>query len=268
MLRDYTKNRVYWEKKIDKLSVDLLTNILLEFKVLQRGLMFENKKLVDLTHRVDSSIPTWSGSCGFKYDIKRDYGEGVRVLKYEIHGSCGTHMDAPTHFIKDGKNIADIQLEHLFTPCAVLDLSKKCSKDLWITYDDIKDYESEYGKLQKGTFVIGYTGWQEFWKDPTQYRNVQEGGGMAFPGFSIDAAEALLERGIVGIGIDTLSPDGSDMEKFPVHHAVLGSGKFIVENMCNLHHLPKKGAHIVTLPLKLKEGTESAVRSVAIIQKG
>lgn len=228
--------------------------------------MLENAKYIDLTHTIESCVPTWSGSCGFRYEVKKDYDEGVKVLKYELHGSCGTHMDAPTHFIKDGKNIADIPVEQLFNPCVLINVSKKREKNLLIGTDDIKEYEKSFGKISKNSLVVGYTGWQEFWHDPQKYRNPQKGGGLAFPGFSKDAAELLLERKIAGIGIDTLSPDGCDMEIFPVHHAILGDGKFIVENMMNLHLLPPKGAYVVTLPIKIGPGTEAAVRSVAIIK--
>ncbi|MCH9630851.1 MAG: Kynurenine formamidase [Chlamydiia bacterium] len=228
--------------------------------------MFENAKFIDLTHTIDSSIPTWTGSCGFKYDVKKDYDDGIRVLKYEMHGACGTHMDAPSHFMRDGKNIADIPLEELFTPCVVIDVSKKRKEDLFIAPEDIKEYEASFGKIPKNALVVGFTGWQEFWSDPIKYRNPKDGGGLSFPGFSKESAELLVERGIAGIGIDTLSPDGSNQDTFPVHHTILGEGKFILENMVNLHKLPPRGASIVTLPIKIGPGTEAAVRSVGIVQ--
>ena len=166
--------------------------------------MFDGAQFVDLTHTIDLSIPSWSGSCGFKYHVKRDYDQGVRVLKYEMHGACGTHIDAPSHFIKDGKNVADIELRDLFTPCCVVDISLKRSESLMLSVKDLKDYEASYGKIPKGALVIGYTGWQEFWKDPVKYRNPSEAGGLLFPGFSKEAAEFLVDRRVAGIGIDTL----------------------------------------------------------------
>ena len=50
---------------------------------------------------------------------------------------------------------------------------------------------------------------------------------MHFPGFGEQAAKWLLsERGIGGIGIDTLSLDPGRSETFPVHVAMLGGDKF------------------------------------------
>lgn len=229
--------------------------------------MFEEVTLIDLTHTIDESIPTWGGGCGFCYEVKKDYEQGVRVLKYQMHAACGTHMDAPSHFIKGKEHIADIDLKRFFTPCVIIDISKKRKESLWLLPEDVKEYEKNHGKIKKNSLVIGYTGWQEFWHDPLKYRNEKPGKKLSFPGFSKDAAELLLDRDIAGIGIDTLSPDGSDMKEFPVHHLILGAGKYILENLCNLHLMPASGGFAVTLPMKIKEGSESAVRCVGLIKK-
>ena len=73
---------------------------------------------------------------------------------------------------------------------------------------------------------------------------------------------SLAEKNIVGIGIDTLSPDGSNMS-FPVHHKILGAGKYIIENLCHLEKLPAVGARVMALPLKIKNGSEAPCRVIA-----
>jgi len=223
--------------------------------------MFQEMTFVDLTHTVSEKIPTWSGSCGFSHEIKKDYDEGLRVLKYTMHAGAGTHMDAPSHFYPKGRNIADIPLKELIVPCCVIDLSHKRHGELILEPSDIKEYEKSYGKIAKNSFVIGFTGWQEFWKNPQKYRNLNAAGKMCFPKFSKESAELLLERDVVGIGIDTLSPDG-DVEDHPVHHLILGEGKYIVENLCGLQALPKKGAYIFVLPMKIAVGTEACARCI------
>lgn len=47
-------------------------------------------KVIDLTHTLESSIPTWNGDCGFKHDLHMDYkdcpGEDkFRVMKMSMH---------------------------------------------------------------------------------------------------------------------------------------------------------------------------------------
>jgi kynurenine formamidase len=69
---------------------------------------------------------------------------------------------------------------------------------------------------------------------------------------------------VVGIGIDTLSPDGSN-DGFPVHEKILGAKKYILENLANLDKIPSRGAFALVFPMKVRDGTESAARVAALI---
>jgi len=228
--------------------------------------VFRSCTLVDLTHTLESSVPTWSGSCGFEHAIKMDYSEGCRVQNIKMHAGVGTHMDAPLHFIPDGLSVADIDIHQLVIPACVIDISDRNNPDYKLSVEDIISYENRFGKIPENSLVIAYTGWDQYWLDSQKYRNANSEGGVRFPGFSANSAELLLERNVVGIGIDTLSPDGSDMT-FPVHHSILGAGKYIIENLGNCSQLPPRGAYVLVFPLKVKEGTESAVRAIGIMPK-
>lgn len=81
-----------------------------------------------------------------------------------------------------------------------------------------------------------------------------------------EAAHFLLSRKIVGLGIDTLSPDRPD-NGYPVHAALLGAGKYIIENIANADSLPSVGSFILALPIKIKEGTEAPIRLIALIDE-
>lgn len=231
--------------------------------------MFKDVDFIDLTHNLHHKVPTWTGGCGFHHEIKRGYEDGgPLVMKYTQHAGVGTHMDAPSHFIEGGKTIGGLELKHFFCECVVIDVSKKCCANLMIGVSDIKDYEQRYGKIAPNSLVLGYTGWQQFFHDPDKYRNVNSTGKMEFPGFEEDAAKFLVERNIAGIGIDTLSPDGSNMDSFPVHKTILGAGKYIIENVSSLEKMPVKGGYVVALPPKIQCGAESAIRLVGLVNKG
>jgi len=226
--------------------------------------MLNNYTIIDLTHPLDASAPTWAGSCGFSHEVKMDYDKGVRVLAYKMHASVGTHMDAPSHFFKDGKNISDIPLEQLIVPAFVIDVTDKVTPEYAISPQDIEAFEKKYGQISPNSFVIGYTGWQQYWNDNEKYRNVSPEGVKRFPVFSVEAARLLLKMSIAGIGIDTFSPDRADGDN-PVHKCLLGAGKYIVENLMNLDKLPPKGSLAIVLPLKITVGTESPIRAIALI---
>ena len=73
-----------------------------------------------------------------------------------------------------------------------------------------------------------------------------------------------MERMIVGVGVDVLSPDGNNQDDYPVHKAILGSGGYIIENMKNLGKVPGRGSYIVALPPKVREASEIILRPVAL----
>jgi len=230
--------------------------------------LFDSFDLIDLTHTIDKDIPTWDGERGFSEHIDASYEQGCCLKRYCMEAGIGTHMDAPQHFIKGALHVGQIKLEHLFVPAYVVDVSQKVKSDddYNITVEDMRAFEKKYEPIQENTLVLAYTGWGARWPDMQKYRNADKEGNMHFPGFSVDAGQYLLEKKVVGIGIDTFSPDGSNYN-FPLHTAFLGAGKYLIENVANLEKVPPVGAYIVALPLKIKGGTESPARIMALVPK-
>lgn len=224
-----------------------------------------NHTYIDLTQTLTDSIPSWNGSCGFRHDIKMDYPQGCRVQALKIHAGVGAHMDAPTHFYETGKDISEIPLERLIVPLIVIDISDKAHADYHMQPEDLFNFEEEWGRIPAGTFAAIHTGWSRFWENAEEYRNPDSKGAMHFPGISADVATLLVKRGIYGLGIDTLSPDGSDMT-FPVHKIVLKKNLYILENLKALDRMPPTGSEIIILPIKFKEGTEAPVRAVGAVR--
>lgn len=179
----------------------------------------------------------------------------------KLDTSIGTHLDAPSHFIKGGKNIDDIPIENLCVPACILDVTEKAHPSYKISVQDIEHFEELHGPIPKNSLIIAHTGWYKRWHDKNLYRNE-----LVFPDFSEESIRKLLQRDIAGIGIDTLSPDATNFG-FPVHHLILGNGKYILENLTNLHLLPSIGAFVLALPIKIKNGTEAPARVIGLIPK-
>ena len=221
--------------------------------------------IIDLTHELHSEIPTWAPGCSFKCYIEKDYKEiNCRVMRYELFAGTGTHMDAPSHFVKGGDDIHDIPIQNFVSPLCIIRPTGIIHDDYLISVKDIEQYEKRNGAISKNSFIAADTGWGKRWGDAESFRNVGADNQMHFPGFSPEAVKLLLERDIVGIGIDTFSADGSNMN-FPVHHIILPAGKFIIENLANLDKVPESGAIAVTLPAKIRDGAESTCRCIALI---
>jgi kynurenine formamidase len=226
----------------------------------------DRMSFIDLTHTLSSGVPHWSRGCGFNQKNTLDYEDcgsetKFRVQSIEMFAGIGTHIDAPAHCVAGGSDIASIPLSQLISPCTVIDISDKADEKYVVTEKDIRDFELLHGVIEKQSLVIIHTGWSKFWNNPEKYHN-----NFVFPTISLNAVELLMKREIIGLDIDTLSPDREE-DGFPVHRLMLGSGRYIIENIAHANCIPPTGAFAIALPLKIQDGTESPIRLIAAIKE-
>lgn len=227
-------------------------------------------KIIDLTHTITPTIPLWPGSDPFCMKIRFDYGEvGCRAAAYSFVAGTGTHMDAPAHFIKGGKTVDQIPLKDLIAPLCIINVRHNVhnNPDYTLQVADIIAWEARNGEIPPSGVVIMNSGWADRWPDLTAFLNEDFGGTKHFPGFSVEAAQLLLERKVVGIGIDTFSLDAGIATAFPVHHLMLANGIYFLECLANLDQVPASGAYICSLPPKVENAPEIPVRVVAFVSK-
>ncbi|HSX04871.1 MAG TPA: cyclase family protein [Candidatus Saccharimonadales bacterium] len=227
--------------------------------------MKKQPRVIDLTHTVSADVPAWDGKADFELLTTTDYPDCVppnlfRINKLAMGVSVGTHIDAPAHVIPGGRTVDQLTPEELVADCVVIDVSAKADQNYLVTPADIEVFEQAHGTILEHTLVIIYTGWSKWWDTPAHYHNDH-----VFPGVTTAAAELLVRRNIVGLAIDTFSCD-TGQDGFPVHRAVLGADKYLVENVANADLLPPFGATAVVLPTKLKDATEAPLRLVALVE--
>jgi kynurenine formamidase len=227
--------------------------------------------IIDLTHTLNKTSPYWPNETGspFKYDTIFAHKSGAPGMgAYSTPEHHGTHIDAPIHGGDNLKSVDQLTTEDMFGPAVVIDISKQSgvNPDYTLSKSDILDWEARHGKLPKGAIVLLYTGWSTKWTDYDAYKNEDDQGEMHFPGFSVDAANFMIdERDIRGIGIDNMSVDAAQANGFPVHSIINGSGKYQLENVANLHLLPPKGVFLIVAPIKIQGGSGGQVRLFAIV---
>jgi kynurenine formamidase len=129
----------------------------------------------------------------------------------------------------------------------------------------VEEWERRHGRIPIGTIVLLRTGWASRWPDAQKYRNQDAQGKMHFPGFSLEAANLLIERKVSGLGCDTMSVDYGASGDFAVHHLALGAGLYHLENLADLSGLPETGAFLVVAPIKLEGGSGGPVRVFALL---
>lgn len=226
--------------------------------------------IVDLTHTLTSEfpfIPVKKLTYPFKLipmaTLKQN---GVAANSWRIHEHLGTHIDAPNHFIENQKSLDQIELNDLIVPVVVIDIANKTSKnrDAELTIDDIKKFESQYGKIPHHSCVMMYSGWEKHIRD-SMFVGLDSQQVKHYPGFSNAAIQFLVtERNIAGIGVDVLSFDPGIDENYTGHKTLFAAGKWGVECVANLGKIPKKGATIIVGAPKVGKATGGFSRIFAV----
>ena len=213
-------------------------------------------KVIDLTLTVSEKIPTFPGSPKPHFieweTIPKD-GYNLELLFLSTH--TGTHIDAPFHFVKNGKKIHEINPERLVNEAVLIRVGKNSNRS--ISKTDIQNFEQKNGKIENGSTVIFYTGWQ---KNLNKEFYFSEN-----PGLSISAAKYLASKKINMVGIDSPSIDLGSDSKFSVHHILAKNNILIVENLANLNKIKSNNFHLITSPLKLKNATGSPIRAFGFV---
>jgi kynurenine formamidase len=198
-----------------------------------------------------------------------------------MSNDISSHVDSCAHFVSDGRTISDLTGSELFAPAVIIDISSRvpanCETNrasnidmfnVTVTVQDLEKWEVENGReIPRGAIVAMRSGWSELFNCGREYNNFDRDGVCHFPGFSIEAANWLLEkRFISGLAVDTLSVDVGSSSTFPVHKAVLGKSLFNVENL-DLSSVPSslgKNAHFIVAPLTVRNAPEAPCRCIVV----
>lgn len=226
-------------------------------------------RIIDIGHALGSDNPAWPGD-DHPFEAVPNASmekDGYFTRKFSSLEHFGTHLDAPAHFIKGGWTVDQIPADRLYGPAVVLDArpESRANADYRLAPEKITQWESRHGRIPKGAIVLLRTGWPERWSDAARYRNMDASKTMHFPGYSVEAVKILIDRGAVGLAIDTLSVDFGASSDFPVHHLSHGAGLFHVENLADLSALPESGAYVVVAPIKLEGGSGGPTRVFALL---
>ncbi len=226
-------------------------------------------RIVDLTYALSEKNPAWPGDTrAFEARINaRPEEAGYFTRSFSMLEHFGTHLDAPAHFPPGRTTVDQLSGIRLFGPAAVIDIRARAAKnpDTLLSADDVRGWEKRHGRIPAGAIVLARTGWAERWPDEKRYRNMDEAGAMHFPGFSVEAVKLLIERGVNGLGIDTLSVDTGASKTFEVHHLSHGADLYHLENLADLSALPESGAYLIVAPIKLEGGSGGPVRVFALL---
>lgn len=240
------------------------------------GLDISRARVVDLTHAFDEKTIYWPNSPSTFKLTKLADGATEAGFYYRMNSFCapehgGTHLDAPSHFARDGWTAERIPLSRLVAPGIVLDVSRQAAADpdYRLTAQDVRAWEKKHGAIPSGAIVLLRTGWGSRWPDRKRYLGDDTPGAtdhLHFPSYGKESAELLVrERKVAAIGLDTASIDYGPSKDFVVHQIAGGANVPGLENLANLEELPETGSWIVALPMKIAGGSGGPLRIAALV---
>jgi kynurenine formamidase len=229
------------------------------------------RSIIDLTHDLNDRSPNWEGTDKSPFqatELGNIDCDGYYSRLFTTQEHYGTHLDAPAHFAAGAWTVEQIPAERLVRPLAVIDVREQCKiqADYEVALADVRAWEQEHGAIPNGAVVVADTGWDEKWNSAKEYRNELSDGLTHYPGLSLEAARFLVkDRGVVGLGIDTMSVEKGATTTYPVHCFTSREGIFHIENLTNLNQVPAIGATIIVAPLKLESGSGAPARVLALV---
>lgn len=186
-------------------------------------------KFYDITRELFSA-PVYPGDPEPKYERLQEMSKGavcnLTYLKMCVHN--GTHMDAPRHFLENGKSIHELPLSQVLGRCAVV------------------EYDGVLGGDKAEELVAGHK--KVLWKGA--------------PVITAEAAQAFVRCGLELVGVEGMTV-GSKGAPERVHKILLGAEVAILESLC-LEEVEPGEYFLCAQPLKLAGCDGAPCRAVLI----
>jgi len=228
-----------------------------------------NGRIVDLSQEIYNGMPVYPGHLKTVIFTHMSHEECQRQLgtgfSYETRGIliCDhgpTHIDSVSHLSRDpeAESIDELSLEKCITPAICVDVSDVPLRTQFgraKIEDQLRKWKLE---IRRGDTVLFYTAHYDRWYGKPEYMR-------EYPGLDREGTEFIIDQGAVNFGVDSPSPDMWYDKTYPCH-SVCGERRIThVENLCNLDQVVGKRFTFVGLPLKIREGTGSPIRAVAVL---
>ncbi|MDD5109683.1 MAG: cyclase family protein [Patescibacteria group bacterium] len=203
-------------------------------------------RFIDLTRTLTDHIAVYPGDPAVHLaDVATLAKDGYRGSRIDAGVHAGTHLDAPAHFIENGKRVDEMDAARLIGRGRLVDARK---------FRTIDAHLLEELTVEPGDIVLIWTGWSKKFGDPKYFTD--------FPELTAELAKRIIAAGAVMVGLDSPSPD---RPPHAVHRLLMQADIAIVENLTGLELLASATPfEVVALPAKWH--TEAApVRVVARI---
>jgi kynurenine formamidase len=255
-----------WPERLAERAVELLDRT--ENSALER---VSAMRLVDLSrvisHRepgnagaVPPQVWPWRTHEETKPLYQTEYSYANRLLSFMDHTS--THVDAPLHFDNrpGALDIAGVPLERFFGPAICVDV-RETSRQGWIDVVDIEAGLRKHGlSINPDDIVLFFADhYRKTYPRPEYFTD--------YPGLTPAAAMWLNEQGVRNFGVEGPNAGHPSDRVFEVHLICRNTGMIHMEGLANLDQVVGRRFTFSGFPLKIRNGTGSPIRAVAIFDE-
>jgi arylformamidase len=206
----------------------------------------------DVSAAIHPGMILYPGTPAFQRDEYRSMREGETSNNSRISmgAHVGTHVDAPYHYLKSGEKTESLSLDALVGPARLFRLDVQKS----IRADDLRGLD--WSGVKRALFR-------------TRMSDRLRGGQFdpEFVYLEGSAAEFLVEKQVVLVGVDSLSIDRFRSPQHPAHHALLGNGVVVIEGL-DLSGVEPGDYVLVCAPLKIVGGEAAPARAFLLETDG
>jgi arylformamidase len=217
-------------------------------------------KIIDLSYPIHEGMTTFPVHWHPIVEVTQMGRHGIEnreTRRLTIGTHCGTHIDAPRHFIPNASTVDQIPLEWLVGPARLVNMTP------------VTRPKQEYGidffkralRADRPSRLIMRFDWSDFWGTSKFYSDQ--------PYITEEAAHWLVEIGVQLIAMDTPqldSPDNGRTSKSdsPIHKIMLAAKVVFVEYCRNLRLITKPDIELIVLPLNILGSDGAPARVIAI----
>lgn len=229
-------------------------------------------RLIDLTQEIYEGMVVYAGHLETRvWEVARHEETAQRFeggfsfasmgIEFCDHGP--THVDALAHLDPrpNAPTIDRMSLDLFYGPGVCIDVSEAAPQ----TYISAADLEAATARssvpVEAGMVLLLHTGTHERVGSTPAYRT-------QYPGLDEAASRWIADRGVKIFGVDSPSPDNPRSRTYPCHMMCREAGITHYENLARLDELLDVPFTFIGFPLRIRHGTGSPVRAVALVADG
>ena len=212
--------------------------------------MIEYKAIYDISVMLGEESIDYPGDTPYSRELLSTIEEnGIFELStLQLSAHSGTHIDAPAHFIMNGKTIEQYEVGKFILSAVVVDLGNRIAG----VPEDLLNIE-----VQPGEALLFKT------ENSTSGRCRNGVFSDQFVYIAKKTAEICISKKVSLVGLDYITIDPYGNEAFDAHRILLSKGILILEGI-DLEHVPAGRYNLLCLPLKIKSAEASPVRAILL----